>query len=81
MTIIEFYEQLSELLTEARERLISHVEAEEKLSLLLEESNKFGLEFNISPDILNESFLLKLDDERSFVEPDSYDDDYSVSSY
>jgi hypothetical protein len=82
MTIIDFYKELSRILERTRERLLSREEAEEKLNNLLQKAEEYDLHINISQNILDESTLIKLDDERSFTEPDYGDDssDY-ITSY
>jgi hypothetical protein len=80
MTIIDFYKELSRILERTRERLLSREEAEEKLNNLLQKAEEYDLHIKISQNILDESTLIKLDDERSFTEPDYGDDSYSDSS-
>ncbi len=70
MTIIDFYKKLSRILTDCRERFLSKEEASDKLKLLLEEAKESKLEVEVSDSILEESNLLRLDDENSFTEPD-----------
>jgi hypothetical protein len=84
MTVIDFYKQLSSLLTDAREKFLSKEEAREKLNTLLEKAKESNLDVKVSPNILDEEFLMKLDDERSFTEPEwesdsSYDSDDETS--
>lgn len=85
MTIIEFYKKLSNLLKDAREKNISTIEAKETLEDLLREANLHNLQVDVSLEILEESNLMKLDDERSFREEDEdyygYDSDGSDISY
>ena len=85
MTIIEFYKKLSNLLKDAREKNISTRDAKETLEELLGEANLHNLQVDISTEILEESNLVKLDDERSFREEDEdfygYDSDGSDISY
>lgn len=79
MTVIDFYKQLSKLLTDARERFLSKEEAQKKLETLLEKAQESNLDVKVSPNILDETFLMKLDDERSFTEPD-WESDSSYDS-
>ena len=84
MNIIEFYKQLSRILTDCRERFITKDEAKVKLEELVKQAKKSKLEVEISDDILDEHILMKLDDENSFTEIDwennsSYDTDDSFS--
>lgn len=84
MTIIDFYKELSVILERTRERLLSREEAEDKLSALLEKAEEYDLHVNVSKSILDDSTLLKLDDERSFTYDSGDDDyytDYSSTSY
>ena len=77
MTIIDFYKQLSKLLTDTREDFITKSQAEKRLEELLEESKKNKLDVNIDPNILDSTNLMRLDDENSF-KPE--DDDYGFES-
>lgn len=82
MTVIDFYKQLSSLLTDAREKFLSKEETRGKLDTLLEKAKESNLDVKVSPNILDENSLMKLDDERSFTEPEwesdsSYDDETS----
>jgi hypothetical protein len=84
MTVIDFYKQLSNLLTDAREKFLSKEETRGKLDTLLEKAKESNLDIKVSPNILDEEFLMKLDDERSFTEPEwesdsSYDYDDETS--
>jgi len=84
MTVIDFYKQLSSLLTDAREKFLSKEEAQKKLDTILEKAKESNLDIKVSPNILDEEFLMKLDDERSFTEPEwesvsSFDSDYETS--
>lgn len=84
MTIIDFYKNLSRILTDCRERFTSKEEASNKLKLLLEEAKESKLEVEISDSILEERNLILLDDENSFTEPDFQNDDssdYDSSDY
>jgi hypothetical protein len=85
MKIIEFYKKLSNLLKDAREKNISKSDAKETLEDLLEEAKLHNLQVDVSLEILEETNLIKLDDERSFREEDQdyygYDSDDSDISY
>jgi hypothetical protein len=74
MTIIEFYKKLSTLLTDAREKFISHTQAEKKLEELIEQAQDSKLDVKVSKNILDPINLMRLDDEKSFREEE--DDDY-----
>jgi len=77
MTIINFYKQLSKLLTDTREDFITKSQAEKKLEELLEDAKKNKLDVQIDPNILDSTNLMRLDDEKSF-RPE--DDDYGFDS-
>jgi len=77
MTIINFYKQLSKLLTDTREDFITKSQAEKKLEELLEDAIKNKLDVKIDPNILDSTNLMRLDDEKSF-RPE--DDDYGFDS-
>ena len=84
MNVIDFYKKLSKLLTNARERFLSKEEAQKELDELLEKAQESNLDVKVSPNILDEEFLMKPDDERSFTEPEwesdsSYDSDDETS--
>jgi hypothetical protein len=87
MTIIDFYKQLSKLLTDARENFLTKSLAEKKLEELLEDAKKNKLDIEIDPNILDSTNLMRLDDEKSFRPEDDdygYDSDFSYgdgSSY
>lgn len=76
MTIIEFYKKLSSLLTDARENFISHNQAKKRLQQLIDAAHDNDLDVNVSSEILDPIFLMRLDDERSFTERDDEDEDY-----
>lgn len=76
MTIINFYKELSKILTDTRENFLSRNQGERKLEDLLELAEKFGLEVNVDKSILDPINLMRLDDENSFR---SEDDDYEPS--
>jgi len=77
MTIIDFYKQLSKLLTDTREDFITKSQAEKKLEELLQDATKNKLDVKIDPNILDTTNLMRLDDEKSFR---SEDDDYGFDS-
>jgi len=77
MTIIDFYKQLSKLLTDTREDFITKSQAEKKLEELLEDAIKNKLDVKIDPNILDSTNLMRLDDEKSFR---SEDDDYGFET-
>lgn len=81
MTIIDFYKELSKILTDRRENFISLIQAQEKLDTLLLKAQEFQLQVEIYPNILDMSNLMKLDDERSYEDShwtndSSYGEDY-----
>ena len=78
MTIIDFYKQLSKLLTDTRENFITKSQADKRLEELLEEAKKNKLDVNIDPNILDSTNLMRLDDEKSFTE--SSDDEYGFDT-
>ena len=85
MTIVDFYKSLSKILENCREDRLTREAAEIKLSELLQEAKNNNIPINIDMNILDSSNLIKLDDERSYVET-SYDSSYdsdqdSDSSY
>jgi hypothetical protein len=57
MTVIDFYKQLSNLLTDAREKFLSKEEAQKKLDTLLEKAKESNLDVSVSPNILDENSL------------------------
>jgi hypothetical protein len=80
MTIVDFYKRLSRILEDCRERFKDKAESKELLEKLLEEAKESKLSVNIDPKILDDDTLMKLDDERSFTEPEpeldsSYEED------
>lgn len=75
MTIVDFYKNLSKLLTDARENFLTKKQAEEKLENLLEEARKNKLDVDIDPKILDQVNLTRLDDENSYRPEDN--DDFS----
>jgi len=80
MTIIDFYKDLSKLLTDRRQNFITKSQAEKKLEDLLELANKNKLDIKVNLNILDPFNLMRLDDEKSFKEDDDYDDS-DFSSY
>jgi hypothetical protein len=70
MTIVDFYKRLSQILEDCRERFKDKADSKELLDKLLEEAKENKLSVNIDPKILDDDNLIKLDDERSFVEPE-----------
>jgi hypothetical protein len=80
MTIIDFYKQLSKILTDTREEFLSQRESKNKLENLLETAKSNGLDVKVSPQILDPVNLMRLDDERSF-KPGEEDDFSYDSSY
>jgi hypothetical protein len=78
MTIVDFYKELSKVLTRKREYLLTKDEAKKKILSLLEKAEESNLEIKIDIDhILDDSNILLLDDERSF----EYRDEDDSSSY
>jgi hypothetical protein len=77
MTIIDFYKQLSKLLTDTRENFLTKSQAEKRLGELLEDAIKNKLDVKIDPNILDSTNLMRLDDEKSFR---SEDDDYGFET-
>jgi hypothetical protein len=80
MTIIDFYKQLSKILTDTREEFLSQREAKNKLENLLETAKSSSLDVTVNPEILDPVNLMRLDDERSF-KPGEEDDFSYDSSY
>ena len=78
MTIVDFYKKLSRLLTDTREKFLSQGAAEKQLEELLEEAEKNGIQVKIDKQILDPILLMRLDDEKSFVEEE--DDYYGTDS-
>ena len=75
MTIIEFYQELSKILEYARERVLDLPIARKKLQDLQKKAKESNLDVNIDPKkLLDDEFLMRLDDEKSFEIEDSYDD-------
>ena len=79
MTILDFYKNLSKILTDTREGFLSQKQGQTKLNLLLEEAKSSNLQVNINPQILDPINLMRLDDEKSFTSNDD-DDDFSYDS-
>lgn len=78
MNIVDFYKELSIILEEARERTISKSKASERLDSLIKKASDNKLDVQVSKDILNDGTLDKLDDEKSFSEPE-YESSYESS--
>ena len=78
MTIIEFYKNLSVILTDTRENFLSQNQAKKKLNNLLESAKDSGLKVDISENILDPITLMRLDDENSYREDG--EDDYGYDS-
>lgn len=81
ITIVEFYKELSVILTESRKSKNMKKEFDE-----LMESAKFSnLDVSIDPSILSVESLRKYDDENSYVEEETYTnydtDDEEDNSY
>ncbi len=84
MTIVDFYKELSKILTDCREGFILRDFAEKKLTDLLEQASKSKLDVNVSESIFDPINLMRLDDEKSFNSDDEefgYDGDNSIFSY
>lgn len=76
MKIIDFYQELSDMLEQARDSSISKSNAQERLNQMIEELKQEGIEVDISPEIFDFQNLVKFDDERSYVEEESsYEED------
>lgn len=76
MTIIDFYQELSMMLEEARAGRLSETKGLEQLDKMLLKAKESGLEVNISRDIFKFNNLVRFDDERSYVEEEySYNED------
>jgi len=81
MNILAFYEKLSKLMGDWRERNITTANATEQLKALLKEAADNKLDVNISVDMLKEDNKINMDEEQSYEETyeesyeDSYDDD------
>ncbi len=78
MTILDFYKELSRILTDTREEFLSTKEAQKRLDSLLETASSHKLDVKIDPKILDPINLMRLDDERSFKSDE--DDDYSFEA-
>ncbi len=77
MTIVDFYKELSLILEQSRERTITKKKAYSRLDALIKTAFDNKLDVEVSKDILNDETLYKLDDEKSFSEPEySYEDSY-----
>lgn len=84
MTIIDFYQELSDMLEQARSNRLSKEDALNRLDQMTQEMHKQGIQVDISRDIFDFNNLVKFDDERSYVEEEySYEDDsegYDIDS-
>jgi hypothetical protein len=80
MTIIDFYQELSDMLEKARAGKLSKESAVSRLNQMLEEAHKQEIEVEVSPDVFDYNNLLRFDDERSYVEEEySYEDEIDSS--
>jgi len=73
MTLIDFYKNLSSILTELSERRITKPEAEDRINELLSKSEDFDLDISIDIDSIIDEIPHNLDDEKPFG---YYDLDY-----
>jgi hypothetical protein len=80
MTIVNFYKNLSRILEDCREKFKTKEESQELLDKLLEQAKDSNLDVNIDPDILSDTNLMKLDDERSYTESEPYESSYEEDS-
>lgn len=81
MTIINFYQELSDMLESARAGRISKESAVSRLNQMLEEAHKQGIEVEVSPEVFEYNNLVRFDDERSYVEEEySYDEEAEYDS-
>jgi len=78
MTIVDFYQELSNMLEQARSYRLSKEDALNRLDQMTQEIHNQGIQVDISRDIFDFNNLVKFDDERSYVEEEySYDEDDS----
>jgi hypothetical protein len=78
MTIVDFYQELSNMLEQARSYRLSKEDALNRLDQMTQEIQNQGIQVDISRDIFDFNNLVKFDDERSYVEEEySYDEDDS----
>lgn len=76
MTIIDFYQELSDMLESARSYNLSKENALARLEQMTAELKEAGIEVNISREIFDYNNLLRFDDERSYTEDEySYEED------
>lgn len=76
MTIIDFYQELSDMLESARSNNISKEDALSRLDQMTKELNEQGIEVDIDRDIFDFNNLVRFDDERSYAEEEySYEED------
>lgn len=81
MTIIDFYQELSDMLESARSGRLSKESAVSRLNQMLEEAHKQDIEVEVSPEVFEYNNLLRFDDERSYVEEEySYDEEAEYDS-
>ena len=81
MTIIDFYQELSDMLESARAGRLSKESAVSRLNQMLEEAHKQGIEVEVSPEVFEYNNLVRFDDERSYVEEEySYDEEVEYDS-
>ena len=81
MTIIDFYQELSDMLESARAGRLSKESAVSRLNQMLEEAHKQGIEVEVSPEVFEYNNLVRFDDERSYVEEEySYDEESEYDS-
>lgn len=81
MTIIDFYQELSDMLESARAGRLSKESAVSRLNQMLEEAHKQGIEVEVSPEVFEYNNLVRFDDERSYVEEEySYDEEAEYDS-
>lgn len=81
MTIIDFYQELSDMLESARSGRLSKESAVSRLNQMIEEAHKQGIEVEVSPEVFEYNNLVRFDDERSYVEEEySYDEEAEYDS-
>lgn len=81
MTIIDFYQELSDMLESARAGRLSKESAVSRLNQMIEEAHKQGIEVEVSPEVFEYNNLVRFDDERSYVEEEySYDEEAEYDS-
>lgn len=77
MTIIDFYQELSNMLEKARSGSLSKKDATARLKKMVQELKQTGIELDISPEIFNVDNLVQFDDEQSYVEESESEDEDS----